>query len=149
MRCQKHVDRSKGSRSIASCQPSPGLPSMRSAGTTTSSKYTSQNSSTPCMVRSGRTSMPGLSMSTKNAVIAAWSDARPPVRVSSTHRVAYCAKLVHTFWPLTTQSSPRCSARVVKDARSLPEPGSEKPWHHDSRPDSSLGTISAASSGRA
>ena len=39
--------------------------------------------------------------------------------------------------------------RVVKDARSLPEPGSEKPWHHDSWPDSSLGTISAASSGRA
>ena len=46
---------------------------MRSAGTTTSSKYTSQNSSTPCMVRSGRTSMPGVSMSTKNAVMPAWS----------------------------------------------------------------------------
>ena len=45
---------------------------MRSAGTTTSSKYTSQNSSTSCMVRSGRTVMPGVSKSTKNAVIASW-----------------------------------------------------------------------------
>ena len=70
MRCQKQVERSYGSRSIASRQPSPGLPSIRSAGTTTSSKYTSQNSSTPCMVRSGRTVMPGVSMSTKNAVMA-------------------------------------------------------------------------------
>jgi hypothetical protein len=38
---------------------------------------------------------------------------------------------------------------VVRDARSLPEPGSENPWHHCSWPLSSLGTISAASSGRA
>src|SRR3954471_23757752 len=98
------------------------------------------------MVRSGRTVIPGVSRSTKNAVIASWLGVPgAPVRVSRTHRVAYCAKLVHTFWPLITQLSPRCSARVVNDAKSLPEPGSEKAWHHDSWPDNNLGTISAAS----
>jgi hypothetical protein len=85
-------------------------------------------------------------MSTKNAVMPAWPGA---VRVRSTHRDAYWARLVHTFCPLITQESPRCSARVDRDARSLPEPGSEKPWHHCSVPSSRRGTISAASSGRA
>ena len=80
-------------------------------------------------------------MSTKNAVMPAWPGA---VRVSRTHRDAYCARLVQTFWPLITQLSPRCSARVVRDARSLPEPGSgealaplfgavEQPRHHVGR----------------
>ena len=64
-------------------------------------------------------------------------------------RAEYWARLVQAFWPVTTQSSPRGTARVVSDARSLPEPGSENPWHHCSRPDSSRGTISAASDGRA
>lgn len=85
-------------------------------------------------------------MSTKNAVIPSWPGA---VRVNSTQRVEYWAKLVHTFWPLMIQVSPSGMARVDRDARSLPEPGSEKPWHHSSRPDSSRGTISAASSGGA
>ena len=35
------------------------------------------------------------------------------------------------------------------DARSLPVPGSENPWHHISAPESSRGTTSAASSGGA
>ena len=70
-------------------------------------------------------------------------------------RAEYWARLVQAFWPVTTQSPPTSpspftgTARVVSDARSLPEPGSEKPWHHCSRPDSSRGTISAASDGRA
>ena len=76
------------------------------------------------MVRSGRTVMPGVSKSTKKAVIPSYPGA---VRVSSTHRVENCAKLVHTFCPLTIQLSPCWVARVVNDARSLPEPGSEKP----------------------
>ena len=63
------------------------------------------------------------------------------------HRWEYWAKLVHTFWPLMIQRSPSCTARVVSDARSLPEPGSEKPWHHCSAPESILGSISAANSG--
>ena len=51
----------------------------------------------------GRTLMPGLSMSTNSAVIPLCADSVVPVRVNSTHRCAYWAKLVHTFWPLMRQ----------------------------------------------
>ena len=99
------------------------------------------------MVRSGRMLIPGESVSTKNAVIAWWLGvSASPVRVSKMHRCEYWAKLVQTFWPLMIHLSPRWTARVVSEARSLPEPGSENPWHHCSSPDSSFGTISAASS---
>ncbi len=94
------------------------------------------------MVRSGRTVIPGVSKSTKNAVMPSWPGA---VRVSRMQRVENCAKLVQTFCPLMIQLSPSCTARVVSDARSLPEPGSENPWHHCSSPRSKRGTISAAS----
>ena len=87
------------------------------------------------MVCSGRTVMPGESMSTKNAVMpSCLGVSGDPVRVSRTQRFENWAKLVHTFWPLITHSSPRWVALVVSDARSLPEPGSEKPWHQCSSP---------------
>jgi hypothetical protein len=101
------------------------------------------------MVSIGRTVMPGLSMSTNRAVMPRWADSGVPVRVSRTQRSAYWARLVHTFWPVTRQSSPSRVARHDSDARLLPVPGSEKPWHHVSSPRSSRGTIVAASSGRA
>src|ERR1700730_5847161 len=43
---------------------------------------------------------------------------------------------VQIFSPLITNSpvSSSNTARVRSDARSLPEPGSEKPWHHTSVP---------------
>ena len=46
-------------------------------------------------------------------------------------------------------ASPSGTARQLSDARSLPVPGSEKPWHHISAPESRRGTTSAASSGGA
>ncbi|MDF2584232.1 MAG: hypothetical protein K0R33_2875 [Mycobacterium sp.] len=86
------------------------------------------------MVRSGRTVIPGVSMSMKNAVMPAWgersdgeSEEPSPVRVSRMQRCENCAKLVHTFWPLMTHWSPFCTALVVSEARSLPDPGSENP----------------------
>ena len=51
------------------------------------------------------------------------------VRATSMHHFEYCAPLVHTFWPVTTQSSPSLTARVFSDARSDPASGSENPWH--------------------
>ena len=80
-------------------------PRTRSSGTMTSSKKTSQNSRAPCIVSIGRTVMPGLSMSTNSAVIPLCADSGVPVRVRSTHRCAYWARLVHTFWPLTLHPS--------------------------------------------
>ena len=38
--------------------------------------------------------------------------------------------MFHTFWPLTTHSSPSRTARVARPARSEPAPGSENSWHH-------------------
>ncbi len=51
------------------------------------------------------------------------------MRASSIPNLANCAIVVHTFWPLTTHSSPSRTARVESDARSEPEPGSLKSWH--------------------
>ena len=59
MRCQKHDERSYGRMLIATAQPPFSSPSMRSAGTTTSSKNTSANSCTPLIISIGATVMPG------------------------------------------------------------------------------------------
>ena len=101
------------------------------------------------MVSIGRTVMPGVSMSTNRAVMPRCADSGVPVRVSSTQRSAYWARLVHTFWPVTRQPSSARVARHGREARLLPVPGSEKPWHQVSSPRSSRGTMVAASSGGA
>ncbi len=46
------------------------------------------------------------------------------------HHLDWCANVVHTFWPVTMYSSPLSTARVFKEARSEPDSGSLKPWHH-------------------
>ena len=43
---------------------------------------------------------------------------------------ATCPPEVHTFWPVTTHSSPSLIALVCRPARSDPAPGSLKSWHH-------------------
>ena len=101
------------------------------------------------MIESGRTVMPGVSMSTRNAVIPRCRDAVEPVRVSRRQRSENCESDVHTFWPSITQVSPSARARQESEARSEPVPGSENPWHHISRPDSRRGTNSAPSAGGA
>ena len=40
-----------------------------------------------------------------------------------------CARVVHTFCPLSTHSSPSRSARVESPATSDPAPGSLNSWH--------------------
>ena len=61
--------------------------------------------------------------------------ASPSVRATSMHHFEYWAPLVQTFWPVTTQSSPSLTARVLSAARSEPASGSEKPWHQISSAD--------------
>jgi hypothetical protein len=101
------------------------------------------------MVSMGLIVIPGESMSTKSAVIPLWADSIEPVRVSRTHLLANWDRLVHTFWPVTRQPSSVRTARQASDARLLPVPGSENPWHQTSSPRSNGGTIAADSSGRA
>src|SRR3954453_6410712 len=50
------------------------------------------------------------------------------------HHFAYWAKVVQTFCPVTTHSSPSLTARVFSEARSEPDSGSENPWHQISSP---------------
>ena len=51
------------------------------------------------------------------------------------HHFEYWAPEVQTFCPVTTQSSPSCTARVFSAARSEPASGSLKPWHQISSPE--------------
>src|ERR687891_2046340 len=51
------------------------------------------------------------------------------------HHFASWAKVVHTFWPVTRQPPFWGTALVFNDARSDPDPGSEKPWHQISSAD--------------
>src|SRR5205823_6028955 len=51
------------------------------------------------------------------------------VRATNIPHFAMCARVVQTFWPLTTHSSPSLTARVASPARSEPAPGSLKSWH--------------------
>jgi len=69
----------------ATCHPWPWVPSKRSTGTRTSSKKVSQNSSTPAMVSSGRTLMPGCHVHEEGAD-AARSGVRTSVRASTMQR---------------------------------------------------------------
>ena len=55
------------------------------------------------------------------------------VRASTKIQSACWASVVQVFWPLMTQDSPSRLALVRRPARSDPAPGSEKPWHHQSR----------------
>ena len=83
--------------------------------------------------------MPGVRMSTTKYVMPRCASASGSVRASRMPHCATCARVVHTFWPLTTYSSPSRMARVASDERSLPAPGSLNSWHQISEPSSRPG----------
>ena len=56
------------------------------------------------------------------------------VRARQIPQSARSATEVHTFWPVSFQPPSTRSARVRSEARSEPEPGSEKSWHQTSSP---------------
>jgi hypothetical protein len=56
------------------------------------------------------------------------------VRVRSMPKLEVWARVVQTFWPLTTHSSPSFTARLGMPATSEPLVGSENSWHHTSSP---------------
>ena len=82
----------------------------------------------------GRISIPGASIGQMTQVMPRWRGASGSVRTRSSWNCATCAKLVHTFCPLTTRKSPSTAARVWRPARSEPAFGSEKPWHQITSP---------------
>ena len=114
---------------IATFQPSPSRPSIQSWRTRASLKNTSLNSASPVICTSGRTSTPGCSMSTTKYESPPCFGTSGLVRHSSIPHFERCATVVHTFWPLTTHSSPSRTARVARPATSEPAPGSLNSWH--------------------
>ena len=98
----------------------------------TSVKNTSLNDAPPDICRIGRTSTPGASIGTMKAVMPACFGTSGSVRAISSPHGANRAPELHTFWPLTTHSSPSRAARVARPARSEPAPGSENSWQHNS-----------------
>ena len=115
-------------------QPSPTSPRRSLSGTRVSVKYTSLNSASPVIWRSGRVSTVESCMSTTNAVRPACLTASGSVRTTSRPQRARWASVVQTFWPLTIHSSPSRTPRDDRPAKSEPEPGSENSWHQISSP---------------
>ena len=87
---------------------------------------------------SGRTVMPGVFMSTSSRLMPLCFGASGSVRQSRKHQSAMSAWLVHTFWPLTTYSSPwrsprraqRRRGRTRRRARRSPDTSSSLAGHH-------------------
>ena len=98
----KAVPRSKPNVTIVTRQPSFSSPTRLATGTRTSSRNSSANSVDPAMVRSGRTSMPGVSIGMTNQVMPLCRESSVPVRTSSSQKSATSAWLVQILVPLTT-----------------------------------------------
>ena len=78
--------------------------------------------------------MPGRSIGTMKYEMPVYFDVSVSVRAMRMPNLATCASDVQIFWPLTTNTSPSRTARVLRLARSEPASGSEKSWHHSSSP---------------
>ena len=113
----------------ATFQPSPSPPMRAVSGTCTSVKKTSLNSASPVIWNSGRTSTPGAFMSTRKAVMPLCLGTSGFVRAMISPNDEMWARVVHTFCPFISHSSPSRSARVDSPATSEPAPGSLKSWH--------------------
>ncbi len=96
------IARSAARVPCATAQPLFSAPTRFSAGTTTSSRKSSQNPATPVACRMGRASIPGVSMSMTRQEMPLCLDASGSVRTRIMHRSAWLARLVQTFWPLMT-----------------------------------------------
>ena len=126
------VSRSKPRMVSATFQPSPTSPMRMSSPTRTPVRNTSLNEAPPVICRIGRTSSPGASSGTMNAVIPACLGTSGSVRQMANPQGERLAVDVHTFWPSMTHSSPSRTALVDRPARSLPAPGSENSWQQNS-----------------
>ncbi len=113
----------------ATCQPVPATPTTQSSGTNTSSRKTSLNTERPVISRSGRISIPLLSMATRKNVSPRCLGAPGSVRARQIAQSASRAREVHTFCPDSSQPPSARTALVRKEARSEPASGSLNSWH--------------------
>jgi hypothetical protein len=117
--------RSLPSVARATSQPRFTSPTTSASGTNTSSKKTSLKCESPVMPRSGLTVTPGAFMSMAIMVTPACLGASGSVRTVASPHWQYCARLVHTFCPVTRQPPSTFLAAVRTAAASEPAPGSE------------------------
>jgi hypothetical protein len=78
--------------------------------------------------------MPGVRMSTMKQEMPSCFAASGFVRARQMPQSASFAIDVQTFWPFSSQPPSTRVARVLRDARSEPAPGSLKSWHHPISP---------------
>ena len=86
---------------LATRQPLPRPPMTQASGTRTSVMNTSLNIARPVISLSGRTSMPGWSMSMTKNVMPSCLGTSTEVRAMRIPHLENCAPEVHTFCPLT------------------------------------------------
>jgi hypothetical protein len=132
--------RSWNSHRVATVQPSSTSPTRSESGTTTSVKYSWQNSRLPLSISMRWTSMPSRSMGTMNTVSPRCLGTSQFVRARHSPQSDHQAPVVHTLEPLSTHSSPSRTAVVVTPARSDPFPGSERSCIQISSPRRIAGT---------
>jgi hypothetical protein len=108
----------------ASRQPSLTGPRTQSSGTNTSSRNTSFSIGSPVMARSGRTTTPGVVMSSRKYVIPRCLATSRSVRAKQIAQSASAAWVGHTFWPFRRQPPCAQTAVVLSDTKSDPAPGS-------------------------
>ena len=119
---------------MATAQPLLSPPMRLASGTRASVKNTSLKWEPWFICLSGRMSIPGCTVSITKNEMPLCLGLSGSVRTTRIPRSECWAPELHTFWPLTTHSSPSRSAFVCRPARSLPAPGSEKNWHQASAP---------------
>ncbi len=96
------LERSFASAETVTDQPLPSSPRRFATGTFTSVKNTSAKWRSPAMFSIGRTSTPGVFMSTSRHVMpSCFTFGAKSVRTSRMIQSAHGAPLVQIFWPLT------------------------------------------------
>ncbi len=119
----------------ATFQPRCSGPSRFSAGTSTSSRKTSQNVSSEIdAIRMGSILTPGACRSRIRQEMPRCFGASGSVRAYRVHHRDRWACVVHILCPFTRKTSPSRSARVRRPAKSDPASGSDMPSAHHSSP---------------
>ncbi len=96
------VPRSNESVTFVTRQPSFSAPTRLLTGTRTSVRNTSENSDEPSTVRSGRTSMPGVSIGRISHEMPRCFAASGSVRTRNSPKSAICPNEHQIFCPLST-----------------------------------------------
>ena len=120
-----------------------------SSETNASSKNTSAKPSSPSSRPNPRTVTPSVSSGTRKYVRPLCRSLSGSERNNPKRCVQNAPRVVHVFWPFSSQPPSTLVARLWMPARSLPALGSDHPWHHSSSAAAMRGRMRSCCSGRA